>query len=451
MPRANRTVQDTSHEGQTSVGVVSKRRRVALALALAVVGGALWIRFGGALSSPEQLLKLSNEVRLVAAPDVPASDAPDVREKLAKLSVEALPVAPEELVAAARRRLDLGDLLTARALILKVSLGGDVQVYGAAQETLALTCKNLGLLDEARTACERLIKLDPRGAASRISLADTLDLIGQKDDAAAALADALDNLRPRDIHGILALSRAYNRRYNNPKALELALKSLDLGPTEPEVAVYVAALEIKQGRILDAENRLSALIRGGAKSARTHRLMAELLAAKPNADSLAGRREHHLLTALQHDPAEVRAAEELVKLYNAASRWKECAYVAALALVHDPRNGSLRMLYSSALGKLGNQSEAQQQRDIAHTALALDREISQLVTLKNNRPYDPALRVRLSAAYRKQGRYTAALSEAQAAYVVDRHKGVGRLALEVVSRELGIEMPIVKMPAKTHP
>ncbi|MGC8668166.1 MAG: tetratricopeptide repeat protein [Chthonomonadales bacterium] len=225
--------------------------------------------------------------------------------------------------------------------------------------------------------------------------------------AAFREAEAARAAAPRDANVLLSLATLYRKHHRLAEARSLAMQVVEMLPDAPE----------------------------------GHRVLAEALddAFDPRRNwALA---ESHYLEALDRDPHDQKALEELGKLYLEEDRLRPALYCYTLLLRERPNDGQARLVIAQGYDRLGDHRTAAIQRALGYRLAALGNEVGALIIAREQYPRDLQRRVRLADLLMREGRFREALVELQADYCLSSASREARALLERAFHRLAIPLP----------
>jgi tetratricopeptide (TPR) repeat protein len=231
----------------------------------------------------------------------------------------------------------------------------DPGARGAATE-LARVGLALGRDPEAVTYARQALKQNADDFEAAVCLVSAL--IRMRDYAAAD--DALKPLQSRHPTSpdVLVQAGALNAARGNAAAARAAYgQALQLAPGSLEALQGLVWLDLQEGRLQPAQQRLDQALAHHARDAR-YFLLAARVAAASNA---APRTESALAQALSIDPTNVDAAEQLSRLLLRQGRAAEAEHVLARVIERRPSSVEAQVALADLLRETGRTVEAQQQ------------------------------------------------------------------------------------------
>jgi len=228
-----------------------------------------------------------------------------------------------------------GDSARAAALISEALKHGDAPNY---RYNLALALDGAGRLDEARTAYERALELEPDRAAAHGGLAAVLLRLGDTERAgthfrrAAALAP-----EAADAHNNLANFLVHQGA--RAEAIEHYRRAIALDPTLAEAQYNLGALLRDGGRSAEAEPHLRRSIALAPRHAAAWHTLGLVMQDLDRPDDALGFHER----ALELRPGHAETLNTLGNAHKQLGRFRDAIDSYTRALEAEPRNRSARV------------------------------------------------------------------------------------------------------------
>lgn len=147
----------------------------------------------------------------------------------------------------------------------------------------------------------------------------------------------------------LAEGNLYQARLQWDKAIAAFERAAASNPDAPEPTFALVRIDARQGKLLQAQNRLTTLIAKNARHPFAHGLLGEILILK--GDAPGAEAEFRLATTLKPDWSTPWMNWVTLKLSQ--QRGEEANEILQRGLQANPKNEELRLLYASYLGDKG--------------------------------------------------------------------------------------------------
>lgn len=144
-----------------------------------------------------------------------------------------------------------------------------------AHNNLGAALRGLRRFKEAAAAFRRAAELRPDFVEALTNLGNTLFDQGDSDGAARAFDDALE-VDPDDLDTIRTLAGQWERANRLDRARAAIERGLRLSPMDPDLNLIAAKCERREGKVLEAIDRLERIDRSTARSRTTINIMYEL-------------------------------------------------------------------------------------------------------------------------------------------------------------------------------
>lgn len=421
-----------------------------IALAAIVCAGALAF-LGMRLSQSLRLIRapvlrhLSDQAVLLPIPPPVPGSPEEVRRAWAAIDpfrpgVRYQSKDPGDWLALARQARVAGDFVTARTAYmraLQASPRCDLQAY----DELGEVDLALGLLREALATYRKLEAQAPSEAVGYIGESRTLLAMGRDAEGRLALERGSRHLAPGNVPGHLGLSVLFDGELQFSAAFREAELARAAAPRDPNVLLSLATLYRKHHRLAEARSLATQVVQMLPDAPEGHRVLAEALddAADPHRDRALA--ESHYLEALDRDPHDQKALEELGKLYLEENRLRPALYVYTLLLRERPNDGQARLVIAQGYDRLGDRRTAGAQRVLGYRLAALGNQETALIAAREQDPQDARRRIRLADLLMQEGRYREGLVELEAAFCLRPASPEVRQLLAGTFRKLSIPLP----------
>jgi tetratricopeptide (TPR) repeat protein len=266
-----------------------------------------------------------------------------------------------------------GDRVAARAEVSRaLELDADLL---EAQRFLARIHASLGDHDMAEEVGRRVLRRDPRDVTTRILVAQSL-LRQREQDEALALLEAIPE-RDRDAEVHYALGRLFAQKRDAEAARRHLMAAYDERPLHYEVLRALLDLDLREKRIGESAQRITAALEQAPDDPRLNRLHGDaLLYSGDGAGAEVSYRR-----AIELDPNDLDTYQALARYLLLAGRRREVLATYQAALERNPKSGSLHVVVGS-LFELESRTEEAMAR--YEEAIRLDPG---LAVAKNNLAY----------------------------------------------------------------
>jgi tetratricopeptide (TPR) repeat protein len=224
-------------------------------------------------------------------------------------------------------------------------------------------------------AGERALARDPRDAATRILVAQSLVNERRLDEALGRLLAIPED--ERGVEGNFAIGRVYGFREEYDNARKYLTLALELTPTHAEVLAALAQLDARQGTLADSMERVRAAREANPNDASLQVLFGDLAVAA--GDRAAAEAAYQ--RAIELDANHLAAYAKLARLLLGSGRGGEAIVTYQQALERNPKSGTLHLLLASLFEAGGRLEEAME-----HYAAAIEID-PELAVAKNNLAY----------------------------------------------------------------
>lgn len=306
-----------------------------------------------------------------------------------------------------------------------------------------------GKLDAAMEHYQRALRLQPAFPEAHFFLANALEQQGKLVEAVAEYQKALW-FKPTQEQTHIFLGIALAKQGRNDEAIAHYTAALKLNPDSPVAHNNLARVLHSQGRLVDAAEHYQAALALDPKLALAHNNLGILLLqqGKPGDGTL------HLRAALRLNPTNSETQFNLARALNQQGHWDEAAELFARTIGNRSSDPQAHYEFAVALGHLGKTREA-----MAHYASALLIQpdfpnalngLSWILATAGDEAFrngteavrmaeraveltgrnDPEMLRTLAAAYAEEGKFSEAVTTAQAARNLAERRNRAELARE---------------------
>ena len=358
----------------------------------------------------------------VLPPIPPPSEGNEIQVRAAWEAIEPFrpsaryrPREPGDWLALARQARAAGDFITARTAYkaaLRMSPRCDLKAY----DELGDVALSLGLLDEALATYRNLEALAPAEAVGYIGESRTLLAMGKDAQGRDALRRGARHLAPANAPGHLGLSVLFDGELEFADAFREAEAARAAAPHDANVLLSLANLYREHHDLAKARRLAEEVVQMLPDAPEVHRILGEILDDPSDPHRDRAQAENQYLEALDRDPHDQKALEELGKLYLEEDRLRPALYMYTLLLAERPNDGKARLVIAQGYDRLGDHRTAATQRALGYPLAAGANQETALIAAREQYPRDAQRRIRLANLLMQEGRYREALVELQAAH-----------------------------------
>ena len=218
---------------------------------------------------------------------------------------------------------------------------------------LAILDASSGRTRDARMRLEELLKQAPTNLGT-LGMLLNLQAADRDWDGSTQTLSRIREAGANRFVADLAEGNLYQARLQWDKAVAAFERAAALNPDAPEPTFALVRIDARQGKLAQAQNRLTSLIAKNARHPFAHGLLGEILILK--GDPLRAEEEFRLATDLKPDWSTPWMNWVTLKLSQ--RKYEEAGNILQRGLQVSPTNEELRLLYASHLGDRGQFDQA---------------------------------------------------------------------------------------------